>query len=277
MSLGVAIKAPEGIVLAAESRVTLGAQGPAGLAIQVNFDNVTKLLSLSQPHHYVGIVTYGQAVIGLRNAQSYMPEFEAELGEERLTVEEYARRLSDFFSARWEEAANLGQVPRPYTGPNMVFLVGGYDPGEAYGHVFELAVPGRPEVSERNAGVGQFGITWGGQREIVDRLIKGYDERMLPALQQALSLEPDQMQRVGQAFRQFELVLPILAMPLQDVVDLAIFMIRTTITAQSLAATVRGCGGPIDVATVTRSEGIRFVQRKEVVGEMFPDALERRL
>ncbi len=46
MSLGVVIKGPEGIVLAADSRITLealqvGAQHP----IVVNFDNATKLIS----------------------------------------------------------------------------------------------------------------------------------------------------------------------------------------------------------------------------------------
>ena len=45
MSLGIVVKVPEGLVLAAESRVTLGAQmnTPMGKqAIPVFFDNATK-------------------------------------------------------------------------------------------------------------------------------------------------------------------------------------------------------------------------------------------
>lgn len=61
--------------------------------------------------------------------------------------------------------------------------------------------------------------------------------------------------------------IPLQAMPLQDCVDLAIFFIRTTAEAQRLTFGIRGVGGPIDVATITRREGLRFVQRKKVVGE----------
>lgn len=57
------------------------------------------------------------------------------------------------------------------------------------------------------------------------------------------------------------------AMPLQDCVNLAIFFIRTTIDAQNLSVGVRGVGGPIDVAVITASEGIQFIQRKQIVGE----------
>ena len=44
MSLGIVVEGPEGIVLAAESRVTLTAQTPTG-PLYVNFDNATKVLA----------------------------------------------------------------------------------------------------------------------------------------------------------------------------------------------------------------------------------------
>ena len=50
MSLVVAVKGTEGLVLASDSRVTLTSQ--AGLPS--TFDNATKLLSLGQPHNWVG-------------------------------------------------------------------------------------------------------------------------------------------------------------------------------------------------------------------------------
>jgi len=60
MSLGIVIKVPEGLVLAAESRVTLGAQlnTPRGTQqIPVFFDNAMKLLSFSEPNISIGVVT----------------------------------------------------------------------------------------------------------------------------------------------------------------------------------------------------------------------------
>ena len=50
-------------------------------------------------------------------------------------------------------------------------------------------------------------------------------------------------------------------------IDLATFLIRSTILAQSVAIGVRGVGGPIDVAVITREKGLKFVQRKEIRGE----------
>ena len=64
-----------------------------------------------------------------------------------------------------------------------------------------------------------------------------------------------------------ENTIPYDLLPLQDCVDLAIFLIRTTITAQNLAIGVRGVGGVIEVATVTRAGGLKSIQRKEIHGE----------
>jgi hypothetical protein len=56
-------------------------------------------------------------------------------------------------------------------------------------------------------------------------------------------------------------------LPLQDCVELATFLIRTTIIAQGLSVDLRGVGGPIDVAIITRTEGLQYIQQKNVHGE----------
>src|SRR5664280_1707205 len=154
MSLGVAFKGPEGIVLAADSRVTMMAQaiapqvlpgGPAMVAqmIPSYFDNARKLLTIkSQP--YVGIVTYGAGAIGQtepRTAHGYMPEFEAHLsvvcdaeGVERLSTQRIAQEIGTFFLQQWDSTGMPNPAPPEQ---QMVFLVGGFDDGEPYGHVYE--------------------------------------------------------------------------------------------------------------------------------------------
>lgn len=264
MSLGIVIKGPEGLVLAAESRVTLAASNPQGQQLHVSFDNITKLLAFEPPHHYVGVVTYGQAAIGLRTAHSFLPEFEAELPDERLPVKEFASLLSDFFLTQWQ-----AQMPSDYSGPPMTFVVAGFDVGEPYGRVFTIDIPRKPEPTQQNARPGDFGITWGGQREIVERLLQGYDHRLLGIAKQVLDLDNGSVQKLADGLKQLQMALPLVAMPLQDCVDMAIFFIRSTIMAQQLSLTVRGCGGPIDVAIITRRDGLRFVQRKTIVGERY--------
>ena len=58
MSLGIVVEGPEGIVLAAESRVTLTAQTPTG-PLYVNFDNATKVLAFhNSSQYYFSIAPY---------------------------------------------------------------------------------------------------------------------------------------------------------------------------------------------------------------------------
>ena len=66
MSLGVAFKGPEGIVLAADSRVTLTAEmerDDGRMMLPSTFDNATKLLQITG-QDYVGAITYGLGAIG---------------------------------------------------------------------------------------------------------------------------------------------------------------------------------------------------------------------
>jgi 20S proteasome alpha/beta subunit len=256
MSLGIVIKGPEGIVLAADSRVTLSI---ANRNISATFDNATKVFSFNNKDSKVGVVTYGLAAIGLRAANSFIPEFEQKLPNESLDIETFSKKLSEFFMDQW----NL-EMPDPseYKGPDMTFVVGGFDEDEPYGKVFLIEIPKKPEPVAQHVSQ-DFGITWGGQREYVDRLIQGFDPRLMDFLKSQTSLPPE----LDEFLLQMQMQIPLPAMALQDCVDLAIFFVRTTIDAQKLSFGVRGCGGSIDVATITRKEGLKFVQRKQIVGE----------
>jgi hypothetical protein len=263
VSLGIVIKGPEGVVLAADSRVTLEAKRADGAGFVVNFDNATKLLSFSAPHNYVGAVTYGAAVIDGRTAHSFIPEFELSLPKARVSVEEYAKLLSAFYFARWKDA-----IPADYKGASMTFAVGGYSLDAAYGSAFMFDIPHRPDPVQRNPGPKDFGMTWGGQLEIVSRIIHGYDPVVPALIKETLKPDDTQMKALQEAIRsRTEFRIPYQVLPLQDCVDLAVFMIRTTITAQALAVGIRGVGGPIDVATVTRTSGLEYIQRKRICAE----------
>lgn len=258
MSLGIVVRGPEGLVLAAESRITLAAQVPGSSPIHVNFDNANKVISFSKPHNYIGVVTYGLGAIGLRSAASYIPEFEANLPDDRITIKEFAEKLSEFFMTQWDI-----NMPSKYTGPPMVFVVAGFNEKEPYGTVYTISIPSKPELLEYEG----FGMSWGGQRDIVDRLINGYDVKLPGILTKSLGLNQEQINNVKTSLVPLNMRIPYNALPLQDCVDLAIFFIRTTISAQKLTVGIRGCGGPIDVAIITRREGFKFVQKKDITGE----------
>lgn len=265
MSIGIVLKGPEGLVLAAESRITLQTQVKEQPLITVSFDNARKVLDFKKVNPFVGVVTYGLGGIGLRSAFSFLPEFRSKLlptEPTRMTVEDFANQLSEFFLQQWEST-----MPSDYTGPPMTFVVAGFNEKEPYGRVYLITIPQAPDPVEQQSKPGEFGITWGGQREIVDRLIRGYDQRVIPIVRNALHLEKAQVEQMQQVLSPLKMKIPIQFMPLQDCIDLAIFFVRTTIEAQRLTVGIRGCGGPIDVATITRTEGLKFVQVKEISGE----------
>ncbi len=265
MSLGIVIKGPEGLVIAADSRVTLGTKTPNGEIFHVNFDNARKLLSFDiSENTHIGAVTYGQATLGSSNrtAHSFLPEFETSLPPGRLTVFDFAKHLSDFFMDQWEK-----NKIQNFSGPNMVFVVAGYNEREHFGRKYIFEIPGNPKLEERNSGANEYGITWGGQREFVDRIIQGYDESVIKIIQEELKLVDSKIEKIRRAILPLNMKIPLQMLPLQDCVDLAIFFLRTTIDAQRLTVGSRGVGGTIEVATITRSEGFRFIQRKEISGE----------
>lgn len=283
VSLGVVVKGPEGLVLAADSRVTLttaslalpgtggGATVPGvppetPILTQNNtyFDNATKLLNVPG-QRYVGIVTYGRGTIGEsepRTAQGYMPEFESHLTVvsegTRLAVEDAARELGTFFSQQWTHA---GMAP---DGQPMIFLVGGFDDAAPYGRVFEVVVPSAPEPAEQHPS--EFGIKWGGQPYLLERLIGGFAERAPRLAKDELQLSDEQVEALKTRWQELQLPIPYQFLALQDAVDLATFLVSMTAEVMTWTAggQPQGVGGQIDVATITRTGGFRAVQQKKI-------------
>jgi hypothetical protein len=273
MSLAIALKGTGGIVLAADSRVTLFGQMPAAMPgqqmlIPATFDNASKILKTRLQKH-VAAVTFGAGAIGQtepRTADSFMPEFEATItGSGRLSVEGFAKQLGAFFLAQWQ-ANNM--PPTPAMGDNMVFLVAGYDENKPYGDVYTVSVPSSPNPTKIIPD-GHFGAYWGGQREVTDRLMSGFDPS-LPDVVQEIQDIPINKRDPGLGSKlqgKLGIAIPWQFLPLQDCVDLSIFLLRTTITLQKWLVGVRGVGGAIDVVTITRTDGVQEVQVKQVVGE----------
>lgn len=283
MSLGVIFKSPEGLVLAADSRATVQAiqqlpqpltvPNPAGGTTTVThqlltayYDNATKLLSVESQSH-VGMVTYGAGSIGQlqpRTAYSYLPEFETHLlkgkGEGRLTVEEFAAEVGAFYLKEWTDA---GMPPDPAAvgAQALFFLVAGFDEGEAYGKVFEVTVPTAVTPNELKAGT--FGVVWGGVTEYLNRLINGTDPKAAEVAAQALGLNAAQVATLTQAWSDnLGMPIPYQFLSLQDCIDMADFLVSITSDIQTWMVAVRGVGGDIDVATITRIDGFKSVRQK---------------
>src|SRR4029453_14226686 len=105
--------------------------------------------------------------------------------------------------------------------------------------------------------------TWGGQIDMSCRIIHGFDPQLPGIIRETLK-DDKKTQELLEQMKKLEFPIPYQVLPLQDCVDLAVAMIRETITFQSLSAVVRGVGGPLDVAVITRRNKLTYVQQKEL-------------
>lgn len=275
MSLGIIFKGPEGVVLAADSRVTLTIEQKQSeqqkLLIPATFDNATKLLKIDR-QNFVGVVTYGLGAIGMkepRTAHSYMPEFDVWLAKnisKRLTVKEFSKELSNFFMEQWNNSDMPKQLP---PGNDIVFLIGGYDQRATYGKIFEVIIPSKPEPKEFYENKGEFGIVYGGQKNFISRLLHGYDNAIIADILKYLKLSGDKQKEFMENLKKTQIKqIPYAFLPLQDCIDVSIFLIRTTMLMQKWLVDIRGVGGAIDVAVITKTEGFKEIQQKIICGEI---------
>ena len=252
-------------MLAADTRLTLGT---------VTFDNASKVLPLGDN---AAAVTYGVGSIGGRSAHSLIPQFRNEIEERHLAngsdplsdmaaflddpmlpVSMWASELGAFFQRYWVS------VGSPANAQAMSFLVAGITEDMPYGEIYQLPNIGSA-ATELHKGL--FGMAWGGQTDLASRIINGYDGNLTAHL-------TDQLQGVDipsiltTYSQKYQLPVPYPVLPLQDCIDLAMFLIRATISLQGLAQTNRGVGGTIEVVAITPEEGLQWVQKREIRGEL---------
>ena len=257
MSLVVAVKTLEGLVLAVDSRVVIAPVDTRGVAqTPGTYDNITtNLFSFKPPHNFIGVVSYGEPVLGNRAVSGYFAEFSEYLGQqrpERLSVYDFASELSQFFTAKWDA------VQAPPLGVQLSFLIAGYDDKEATARIYSARIPESVEPVELMEGL-PSGILPDGEARIIGRIIAGYDITLTDLINQNLTDE-----------KKLELRLPIPyeMLSLRAAVDLAIVLIRATIDLQNLAIMPHTCGGPIDVCTITSVEGLSSFSAQRNHGEM---------
>lgn len=112
-----------------------------------------------------------------------------------------------------------------------------------FGHALPFRCIRTSKIAEVQVGhsgqeilVNEFGAHWGGQVATVNGLLSGA-------------------------------AIPWQLLPLQDCVDVAILAVKTTAEIQKFVTDIRGVGGPIDVAVITKTDGFRYLQSKSLRGE----------
>jgi 20S proteasome alpha/beta subunit len=265
MTLAVTVVCQDGVVVAADSRTTLANHR----MLRVGSDYTHKVFESGR----VAIATYGEAFVLGRSVASHMAEFAARESGNCDHPGPTAIRLAEFVGDRYDaDVTEALDVSEPRVA-ELGFLVGGYDDA-GVGEAWEVTLPDRTvELIATTTDGG--GAVWRGQSDVVTRIMRGSDIELLERLATAHKVV-DELDALGPLLDACGYRIPFESMNLQDGIDLAVLCIRTTIDVQRLTLgpvatspefSWPGVGGPIEIATVTASQGFRWVQRTLLQGE----------
>lgn len=238
MSFVITLYVREGIVMASDSRLTLNTQtqNPTGqtlnLAVGQSDSNYKTFLAPNK----VGISTFGAAEIAGVPIAGYIESFMTQQLVAETSVKETAERLLAHFST---------YTPIPQT----QFHVAGYALEEGRTQSQEVwLVSLATKTNQRINPIGQQGATWGGEGDIVARLLQRVGRLDANgALQQELPNHP----------------IPYQFFTLQDAIDFATFAVRSTIEAIRFQPRPKTVGGPIDILVLKPGEAL-WVRRKQL-------------
>lgn len=252
LTLILAIQVQDGVVLASDS--AMEHHGHV-------YYNAEKILPIARGLP-IGVAICGDGAIGSSSLSNLMKDFETRFSlrpprfdRTGYTIRDVVLRLGDFL----EESAAAHEAPT-----NTTLIVSGYSAGDDLPQTWNLQLTAgkiseAAEIWNRNA----YGVNWDGQGACIHRLLMDLE---LPSRQS----EPISDARFFKAHKDGEghsvdspvLVTP--GMPILDAVEIAQFLMETSITFERYRADQdkRSIGGPIDIAVVTQHNGFRWIQRK---------------
>jgi hypothetical protein len=255
----VSVKINDGIVMAADSAGTMSSG-------QI-YAHANKITNLGEGLP-VGAMSTGAGGIGSESVETLLKDlrrrFEGrdpsrpdwKLDRASYTMEAVAARLRSFLFE--EKAASCADRT------DLQLRLCGYSAGCPLAEVWEVNLAGLEcPMPRRIMDETAFGVLWDGQYEALNRLILGLGFDIEAALVRH-GVAPDLAGRMqGELVRDLYATLFAPAMPIQDAIDLARFLVETTIGFVRFAVFLpKSVGGAVDIAAITKHEGFRWVQRK---------------
>jgi hypothetical protein len=270
VTVAIAVKVFDGIVLAADSATTLPLVDANGTVVSHQvYNSANKVFQLHRKKP-VGAMTWGLGQIGSasiatlakdlrRRLTGQDPDHEDwELGP-NYTIEEVAQRVAEMMHGElYSQAFAAATGPFPVLG----FLVAGYSGHEknAEAWVVEISDPANTPAPTCTAAQDDSGWWAYGQPDAVARLLNGHDIQLEPAVRALVPAadHPALDAALGAAARQ----LVVAPMPFADAINLARFLVDTTVGYVRFTLGPDTVGGPVEVASLSRHEGFKWIERK---------------
>jgi hypothetical protein len=110
--------------------------------------------------------------------------------------------------------------------------------------------------------VTEFGARWAGENEALDRLLLGTTSSITKVLV-ARGMNAQEANDVFmEVIRTAGAPLSVPAMPIQDAIDVARFLVETAAKFARYGLRPETIGGPTEIAAITKHEGFKWVERK---------------
>ncbi len=227
MTIILTFKVAQGLILAADSRLTITEQGKT---IYIS-DTQEKLFVLGKD---AAVLTCGTGFLGGRAVSMWIKEFN-QITAHYSSIKELAEKLLNFLPA----ADSL----------STTFLISGFDAQAKTGFdgvIYKLNIfaNGNKHLFDLSESVS----FWDGEFEAITRLLLG----RAPAY---TNIELDQQANVMMR-------IPYYAMTLQDGLEFARFLVNLQIQYQRFSDDAQSCGGAIDLAVIRPENGFQWINQK---------------
>jgi hypothetical protein len=271
MTIAIALKVGDGIVLGADSAATLSGDGGV-VNVYFNAEKLTNLVK-GLP---LGMAVYGLGGLGGRSITSLSKDLRARfvskepmwaLDREKYTMQWVAQRVRAFFFDEYY----LKEFPKQGRDANgqvvdkweqMGFFVAGFSANADHAELWavEIDAMGKCPAPTLIFGESVAGTAvWAGAPEALNRLFRGISSQVYAGLVGS-GIPSTEMDKFLAGLTLEPLVQS--AMPLQDAIDLVRYMAEVTVGFVKFIPGPPTVAEPTDVASITKHEGFRWVQRK---------------
>lgn len=272
MTICVGVKVNDGIVFVADSASSLAQTGLNGQQIISRvYNHGNKVFNLYRGLP-IAAMTCGLGAFGSESISTIAKGIRVEMmsggiDPKNYNIEQVTTFARERFLFKFQALdANVRSAA------SFEFIVGGCSSENGGGEIwkFQFTNGDAPEPVCIVA-TGQSDIIWAGQPEACVRLVLGISSQTFGVLMQA-GLNEEQSTALVQAIRAqstAQLVEP--AMPIRDAIALGEFLAQTTASFVKFLPGADTVGGDLDIATVTKYEGFRWIRRKH----FYPPELNR--
>ncbi|MET1084063.1 MAG: hypothetical protein ABWY12_13605 [Burkholderiales bacterium] len=259
MTVLVSVKINDGVVMAADSA--------SSFASGMIYHHAQKIVNLSKGLP-IGAMVTGAGGIGNESIDTLLKDLRRrftgsnadhpdwKLDPDRYTVEQVSVRVRQFLFEEKSKAIGVNVWTK--------VRLCGYSAGRSLAEVWEVQLMGPDCAAPRQIQAEhEFGPLWDGEYEALDRLIFGLGTKFNEAsMKHGLTLAQAAETRNKLAPALYELLF-LEAMPIQDAVDLARFLVQTTIGFVKFSVgRAKTVGGPIEIAAITKHEGFKWIERR---------------